>query len=427
MRDQWRSEGACSDRQRDRDGNRGRNRCRQRSPGSKRRASATDRELKAGDLGDTIDPAVSRSKVKLRDRSCERGRSQTHISLRLPPEDKAASREFKRSRELSEERSSERYRRQRDSLSPVKRQHPRSTSAHRDHPRGQKRGASRSPKRSHRSDKPSSRHRARAYSPRRSSGRQHSSRHHKHRTPSPDRINFGSAVPSSYHRRSRSPVRRRIRSSPSRRLSPYPDRAENYRHEESPQARSDSRRSSPSRHRNSTKIRSRQASPLRRASPERSRVSAVLGRRSPLPSQQKPHLPRRSRQSSRSPSSVRASSRTGNEMRSTRPIQSILEDESRPPSPPRPIPSFDADNSGSVDNDTHMREAFPMHGMKATDMQSTPRPRRPNIDTRQSYATSPQYMTPNSSHHGSPQSGSPFGTGRGGWGAQQQHFHGQHG
>lgn len=68
-----------------------------------------------------------------------------------------------------------------------------------------------------------------------------------------------------------------------------------------------------------------------------------------------------------------------------------------------------------------------MHGMKATEMQSTPRPRRPNIDTRQSYATSSQYMTPNSSHHGSPQSGSPFGASRGGWGAQQQHFHGQHG
>ncbi|KAI9880932.1 MAG: kinase subunit of RNA polymerase II carboxy-terminal domain kinase I [Pleopsidium flavum] len=114
-------------------------------------------------------------------------------------------------------------------------------------------------------------------------------------------------------------------------------------------------------------------------------------------------------------------------MQSTKPIQSILEQESRPPSPPRPIPSFDADNPGSVNDDTHMREAFPMHGMKATDMQSTPRPPRPNIDTRQSFSTSPQYITPNSSHHGSPQSGSPFGNNRGGWGGQQQPFHGQHG
>ncbi|MCJ1380730.1 kinase subunit of RNA polymerase II carboxy-terminal domain kinase I [Xylographa soralifera] len=88
---------------------------------------------------------------------------------------------------------------------------------------------------------------------------------------------------------------------------------------------------------------------------------------------------------------------------STRPIQSILDEQPRQPSPPRPIPSFD-DSNGSADS--HIRDAFPMHGMK--------------------YATSPQYMTPTSSHHGSPQSASPYSHGRGGWtGQQQQQYHGQ--
>lgn len=427
MRDQWRSEDAYSDRPRGKDGSRGRSRRRQRSPGSTRRGPTTDRELKAGAEGDTTDLSVSRSKVKLRDRSWERGRPQEHISRGLPPsEDKAALREFKRSRDLSEGRSLERSRRQQESLPPIKRRRTRSTSAPRNHRRSQKRGASRSPKRSYRSDRPPSRHRTRAYSPRRSPVRKHPSRHHTDRTPSPDRAIFGSYAPSSYHRRSRSPAPGKLQSSLSRRLSPYPDRREKDKHETSPQPHSSRRRSSPSRHRHSTKRHSQEASPHRRASPN-NKISAAPKRHSSFHTHRKLRLSRHSRQSSRSPSSERAPGRLGSEMRGTRPIQSILEDESRQPSPPRPIPSFDADNSSSMNDDTHMREAFPMHGMKATDMQSTPRPRRPNIDTRQSYATSPQYMTPNSSHHGSPQSGSPFGTSRGGWGPQQQHFHGHHG
>ncbi|MCJ1322262.1 kinase subunit of RNA polymerase II carboxy-terminal domain kinase I [Xylographa vitiligo] len=108
---------------------------------------------------------------------------------------------------------------------------------------------------------------------------------------------------------------------------------------------------------------------------------------------------------------------------STRPIQSILDDQTRQPSPPRPIPSFD-DSNGSADS--HIRDAFPMHGMKASDMHQTQRRIPSHIDTRQQYATSPQYMTPTSSHHGSPQSASPYSHGRGGWaGQQQQQYHGQ--
>lgn len=116
----------------------------------------------------------------------------------------------------------------------------------------------------------------------------------------------------------------------------------------------------------------------------------------------------------------RASDKTKKMQSSTQPIQSILDDNTRPPSPPRPIPSFDSDShdSGGV------RETFPLHGMKANEVHGAIRPGRPQVDTRQSYSTSPQW-TPTSSHHGSPQSGSPFSHGRGGWGGQPQHFHGQ--
>jgi hypothetical protein len=108
---------------------------------------------------------------------------------------------------------------------------------------------------------------------------------------------------------------------------------------------------------------------------------------------------------------------------STRPIQSILDDHVRHPSPPRPIPSFDDSNgSGNLD----LRDTFPMHGMKVADVNPAKRRIPTHIDTRQSFNTSPQFMTPTSSHHGSPQSESPFSQGRGVW-AGQQHFHGQHG
>lgn len=114
-------------------------------------------------------------------------------------------------------------------------------------------------------------------------------------------------------------------------------------------------------------------------------------------------------------------------MNSTRPIQSIVDDSNRSPSPLRPIPSFDADNAGDqLDGESRMREAFPMHGMRASDVHGgKQRPPRPHIDTRQ-FSTSPQYVTPTSSYQGSPQSGSPYSGGRGGW-SGQSHFHGQHG
>lgn len=161
--------------------------------------------------------------------------------------------------------------------------------------------------------------------------------------------------------------------------------------------------------------RSRDTSPLQNHSVPRRRSRSL----SPSPARSRP--PYRKRRPSRSLVDFQSASSKPKKMQSsTQPIQSILDDDPRPPSPPRPIPSFDSDShdSGGV------RETFPLHGMKANEVHGSIRPGRPQVDTRQSYSTSPQW-TPTSSHHGSPQSGSPFSHGRGGWGAQPQHFHGQ--
>lgn len=108
---------------------------------------------------------------------------------------------------------------------------------------------------------------------------------------------------------------------------------------------------------------------------------------------------------------------------STRPIQNTINDGSRPPSPPRPIPSFEP----VPHHPAMISEAFPLHGMKASDVHGTHRSSHPpHLNTQQSYSTSPQW-TPTSSHHNSPHSGSPFSQSRGGWGGQQQQYHGQPG
>lgn len=104
---------------------------------------------------------------------------------------------------------------------------------------------------------------------------------------------------------------------------------------------------------------------------------------------------------------------------STRPIQSILNDGSHQPSPPRRIPSFD---SGTPDPSS-MSQHFPMHGMKAIDIQGN---RPPQLNTQHSYSASPQW-TPTSSHHGSPHSASSFNQNRAGWNGQQQQYQGQAG
>jgi CTD kinase subunit alpha len=169
----------------------------------------------------------------------------------------------------------------------------------------------------------------------------------------------------------------------------------------------------------------RSRSPHRRRS--RSRPPHHSGFESHLQRPSSPHSVHSRRSGSLSPS--RDPPGPDRNMNSTRPIRSIVDDSSRPPSPPRPIPSFDADNGpDQVDGESRIREAFPMHGMRASEMQSHQRrgPPRPRVDTRQ-YTSSPQFVTPTSSYHGSPQSGgSPYSGGRGGWNGQTP-FAGQHG
>ena len=106
----------------------------------------------------------------------------------------------------------------------------------------------------------------------------------------------------------------------------------------------------------------------------------------------------------------------------TRPIQSILDTHPRAPSPPRRIPSFESHNQTSSVN---LNNAFPMHGTKTVNAHNAHRPNRPpHLNTQNSYGTSPHW-TPNSSHHGSPHSGSPFNQSRGGWNAQPHQYQNQ--
>ncbi|KAJ6053147.1 uncharacterized protein N7446_009159 [Penicillium canescens] len=123
------------------------------------------------------------------------------------------------------------------------------------------------------------------------------------------------------------------------------------------------------------------------------------------------HYRSNSRHSAGSHSRLSVASHTSrllSEMNATRPIQSILDDRPRSPSPPRPIPSFDSDNFGEP------RDAVSMHGPHGPDMRQKPyrRSSRPHLDTRP-YGTSPQHPTAGS-YHGSPPPGSPY-SGRGGW------------
>lgn len=117
--------------------------------------------------------------------------------------------------------------------------------------------------------------------------------------------------------------------------------------------------------------------------------------------------PAKRRRSSRSPRE-RDSSRRDHSMQSTHRIQ-VLDSTSRPQSPPRPIPSFDANGQPPG--------PYPMHAS---------RPSRLQLNTQHPHSASPQW-TPVSSHHGSPQSASPYGHGRGGWTGQPQQYHGQPG
>lgn len=166
-------------------------------------------------------------------------------------------------------------------------------------------------------------------------------------------------------------------------------------------------------------------SPPPRDSSKRQGLSDRRRKSSPSRSRRSSKGPSRGHKSSRSPAERKGRNRGPKNMQQspTRPIQSILDNGSRPPSPPRRIPSYESGHQGQSVN---LNEAFPMHGMKANDLHGTHRPNRPpHLNTQTSYHASPQW-TPTSSHHGSPHSGSPFSQGRGGWNGQQQQYQNQH-
>ena len=425
MRDQWRAEDNLrSDRdRRERD----RSRHRARSPIHTRPIEGSS------DVGLKIRGRAT-AHHSTRDTSRDRDRSTSPVKTArkarpLSPPRRANGEGSKRARELSEERHIKRSR-HRD-FSPIKSisRDPRSISPHRRSRRiDYERRRSPSPRHTDRGVLASDRRRERPYSPLYSPRRDHYLPSRDRISDPSDRSIRDSYIPSSRRVRSRSPdLRDEYRPKPSRRHSPSP--ARHPRHRDQAHTRhQDSRRGSPERVR-------KQSPPLntrRRYSRETSPIkdTEIPSRSSKRSDKQKSrtlkHLVNKPKQhtSSRhsSPAPRRSRKEETNMQSSTRPIQSILDDQPRQPSPPRPIPSFD-DSTGAAD--AHIREAFPMHGMKANDMHSNHR-RGPNhIDTRQPYATSPQFLTPTSSHHGSPQSGSPYSHGRGGWGGQ--HFQGQPG
>lgn len=276
---------------------------------------------------------------------------------------------------------------------------------------------------SRRKDRSTSSNRGRDYSPSRGTKAGHHSYHHN-RTQNPTDTVVGDAYsPVTKRHRVRSPTSDPDQTPSSKRRGAHSSRnisqadnkplSQNYQHSGRDWISRKQREPDTSRYHR--KSRSRDHSPhfqdtRRRRREHRSSSPAESGR---------------NRQRSRSPQQVeRAPAGRNKKMQpSTRPIQSILDEGSRQPSPPRPIPSFDSDSHDSGGGGG--REAYSMHGMKAGEMHGSIRSgRAPQIDTRQSYSTSPQW-TPTSSHHGSPQSGSPFSHGRAAWNGPSQHFQGQ--
>ena len=242
---------------------------------------------------------------------------------------------------------------------------------------------------------------------------------YRKRSYSPERLVSDSYIPSNQRRRSRSPApRHRYPGDSHHRRSRSPARHSKYRDEDYTSRRRD-RDISPRRRRSPAPTDNRYDYRRRAASPDRRRSALDDRRRSRSPHPRDRERARHSspKRSHRSRSRSRDRGYKRDRMNhSTRPIQSILDDPPRQKTPPRRIPSFDDVHGG---NTSHHGQQFSMHGGKPD------RRHPPNIDTRQSYATSPQYMTPTSSHHATPHSGSPYNQGRGGWQVQQQYYQSQ--
>ena len=426
MRDQWRAEDTHrEDKYRS---EREKGRYRRNSPPASKRQSDTDIGVKIRGRAAADNTIRESSRGERPPRQEASRREALKDSHRSPPRGRLAGEgPSRRRREFSAERTADQYpdrHQYRDnSRTSLKRRRSRSGTPHQvPISRREDRRRIRSPLLSDRNDRASrirSRHPEDAYSRRPSPRGDFYSANYD--DPSASRSIRDSYIPP--ERRSRSPTARDSRSLHT-----------SYRPSQSPTGRRQSRERSSTRYRERSSYDSRlrrgreppssthERNPRSRGSSKGRYKGATHQRResrarTPVDSRQADQKLRHSRTPPRSDNT-----RDRRKMQSsTRPIQSILDDSSRPPSPPRPIPSFDSESH----NPNVVREAYPMHGMKANDMHGDGRAGRPHIDTRQPYSTSPQW-TPTSSHHGSPQSGSPFGHGRGGWGGPQQ-FHGQPG
>ena len=428
MRDQWRAEDLYKDSDRPRE--RGTDRRRDLSPAAPRRERDTEGglKIKGRAVAESAPGYPSRSKnVHSRgepERNIRRRSSRSPQGRR--PIDEQRS---KRPRESSRERDSERHRRRHESDYSHKRRRTRSRSA--------EPGISdfREERRRHRSPVYSGR--TDSFRPR-SRSRSRSRSRYRERLPSPQRPARGdhyssyhleasgtsrfadSYVPGS-HRRLSPPA---YKESLTRRRSPSSDRHIRVRKGSSPRRRL----ASPDRY--SRKDREPRVS-IHRSPPRRRDTS----RRREEPKKHRRNSPQSSRtgsrghtgrqRSSRSPVPRKEAreSRTKMQQSPTRPIQSVLNEESRPLSQLNRIPSFDAAQNQSA----NINNAFPMHGMKAGEVHGVHRQARPpHLNTQHSYSTSPQW-TPTSSHHGSPHTGSPYSQGRGGWNGQSHHYQSQSG
>lgn len=426
MREQRRVEDSCRESQ-----------YRHGEPASERRSAFADqsKDQRTADLGVKIKGQASVNRASQSpsrsDYPVERERSHRDVARKsYPSPHRSYNRErpLKRSGKLGDKSSgSRRHFRSESKISPTRRRRSSSNSPYRElssHRFARKRSIS--PGRrviSSRTDRSTSRNRDRNYSPSKPSKAEHYSFHQDKVSNSTTTVAGDSYIPSAKRYRARSPASNSNRPSSSTRRgflssreipqSDHKPPVHNYQRSTREWASRKERGSRTTKYRRDS--RSRDRSPPRYQDTRRRRRE----HRSSSPAESK-----RKRKHSRSPiNSERAPSERSRMQSSTRPIQSILDEGSRPPSPPRPIPSFDSDSHDSGGGG--LRETFTMHSIKASEMHGSIRSgRSQHIDTRQPYSASPQW-TPTSSHHGSPQSGSPFSHGRGAWSGPSQHFHGQ--
>ena len=425
MRDQWRAGDDHRDINRRR--NRGIEDHRKISPVAPRE---TDVGLKIKGRAAADSAPESPSEIKRSERENTLGKDRARGSSRSPPRRRPRDEELvQRPRDSSGDRYPERPR-YRDGGGQIdRRRRTRSRSPQRElFGFREERRRPRSPIHSGRTDtfRPSSRRRERVISPQRSTRSDYYSSTYTDLSGAAGR--FGDSYVPGSRLRSRSPPPAFLNP---RHTSPHPcprsqDRPPLSRRT-SPERPRPKRPSSPGR--GSKKESDSTASsyrPLPRSgtSPRRHRESSRHQYQSPSPSRGGSRKSGKRRRSPRSPAEREGRRGGRTKMQpSTRPIHNTINDGSRPPSPPRPIPSYEP----VPHNPAMISEAFPLHGMKASDVHGTHRPGRPpHLNTQQSYSTSPQW-TPTSSHHNSPHSGSPFSQGRGGWGGQQQQYNGQSG